>query len=427
MRLPSAVALALPALGLGTCELDCDAAGACRARSKAGGCTYDVVWAPPKPTLVGGQAITSLRVFVGDAVNFAPSLEGSWQKHDLWALASAAALDHCDFSPSLEVAPAADVRDGRVVKMEEPGITYFACSQELHCKMGLKLAVSVAQGVPTCHRHGADEVAAAASPSCGSGRKRVRALGLDGALLGAGVGQCAEACVANGDRASLGAVEDGSCVDAGYALELDSDFAAPAEARDVALWAPAGACHCHESEKAISCGRDGDGAREKQVNNIDRYCGSTCPSQCADAFALLHQHYMTCDGAVAPAPSYAAVAAAGACAAPAAPPKKSDDCPLPYTLTIDSGHADKAAYNAAVDGVNLILLCGFISVGLVALQLVRDRFGKRAEMDRIRRSPGEDEAEEPLAAAERGKARRASLDRYRRAHRPVACSWSMPT
>ncbi|KAK7241129.1 hypothetical protein SO694_00053261 [Aureococcus anophagefferens] len=100
MRLPSAVALALPALGLGTCELDCDAAGACRARSRAGGCTYDVVWAPPKPTLVGGQAVTSLRVFVGDAVNFAPSLEGSWQKHDLWALASAAALDHCDFSPS---------------------------------------------------------------------------------------------------------------------------------------------------------------------------------------------------------------------------------------------------------------------------------------------------------------------------------------
>jgi hypothetical protein len=105
-------------------------------------CAYDVSWRE-SPSFQG-DPVTQLNVYVGDAVSFAGD-------QDLVELPSAPSLEHCDFSPSAELASRADVQQGFVHTFDEAGSYYLASARG--CDRGATLKVVVAPRKPRCHRH----------------------------------------------------------------------------------------------------------------------------------------------------------------------------------------------------------------------------------------------------------------------------------
>ncbi|KAK7238419.1 hypothetical protein SO694_00023424 [Aureococcus anophagefferens] len=263
-----------------SCALDC-VVGFCVARDSLGVCAYDVSWRE-SPSFQG-DPVTQLNVYVGDAVSFAGD-------QDLVELPSAPSLEHCDFSPSAELASRADVQQGFAHTFDEAGSYYLASARG--CDRGATLKVVVAPRKPGCHRHDGHD------------------------------------------------------------------------------------CHCHDEEKPIPCGSGGDAAFARELADVDARCGdylASCSSGCAAAYRKAHQHLLECPDR-APRGEYAAVDAAGACHDPGRAPAYSDECALPYEIAVKDGNADKAAYQAAVDGVNLLILVAMLSFVCVVYELGMARY-----------------------------------------------------
>ncbi|KAH8059979.1 hypothetical protein JL722_4931 [Aureococcus anophagefferens] len=220
-----------------SCALDC-VVGFCVARDSLGVCAYDVSWRE-SPSFQG-DPVTQLNVYVGDAVSFAGD-------QDLVELPSAPSLEHCDFSPSAELASRADVQQGFAHTFDEAGSYYLASARG--CDRGATLKVVVAPRKPGCHRHDGHD------------------------------------------------------------------------------------CHCHDEEKPIPCGSGGDAAFARELADVDARCGD-----------------------------YLASCSSG------------DECALPYEIAVKDGNADKAAYQAAVDGVNLLILVAMLSFVCVVYELGMARY-----------------------------------------------------